>query len=243
MINKVQKTTLAAEQAHQHRPVGAARTEFHETLEKNRQARSPMNARGDSQPRRSGLEKLTLTHAARLAHFAPLIARHAAKYQVPIELICGVMIQESGANPRARSHCGASGLMQLMPATAKRMGVRNIWDPAQNIEGGVRYLRYLMDTFRGKMPFVIAGYNAGEGAVQKHGGIPPYAETQNYVPRVLSYARTVRDILSGNPQGIRTMIRNTLPRHAIANFTSVERPRAPEPLADATQVARSMARI
>jgi soluble lytic murein transglycosylase-like protein len=96
-----------------------------------------------------------------------------------------VMRQESGFNPRARSYKGATGLMQLMPATARRFGVQNIWDPAQNIEGGARYLRFLLDTFNGDVNLALAGYNAGENAVISSGfQVPRYRETQNYVKSI-----------------------------------------------------------
>jgi soluble lytic murein transglycosylase-like protein len=93
-----------------------------------------------------------------------------------------VMRQESGFNFRARSYKGATGLMQLMPATARRFGVVNIYDPAENIEGGAKYLRFLLDTFNGDIDLVLAGYNAGENAVVNSGyRVPRYRETQNYV--------------------------------------------------------------
>lgn len=164
---------------------------------------------------------LSMLHAQRLAHFAPIIKDCAVRHGVPVELVCGVIIQESGGNPRAKSHAGASGLMQLMPATARRMGVQNIWDPAQNIEGGVKYLRYLLDYFKGDVRLAVAGYNAGEGNVKKYGGIPPFRETQNYVPSVLSHTQSVATILGGGQPArtlMRGMVQQTLPRHAIANF-------------------------
>ena len=111
-----------------------------------------------------------------------LIAQSAARHGVDPNLIVAVMRQESGFNSRALSYKGASGLMQLMPATARRFGVTNIFDPAQNIEGGTRYLRFLLDTFNGDVKLVLAGYNAGENAVVNSGyRIPRYRETQNYV--------------------------------------------------------------
>jgi soluble lytic murein transglycosylase-like protein len=100
-------------------------------------------------------------------------------------LIYSVMHQESSFKSRAISPKGARGLMQLMPGTAMRFGVSNIFDPRQNIEGGARYLRFLMDRFDGDVNLTLAGYNAGEGAVEKYGWrIPPYAETQEYVRRI-----------------------------------------------------------
>jgi soluble lytic murein transglycosylase-like protein len=111
-----------------------------------------------------------------------LIALSAARNGVDPNLVVAVMRQESGFNPRARSYKGASGLMQLMPATAQRFGVTNIFDAAQNIEGGTRYLRFLLDQFSGDVNLVLAGYNAGENAVVNSGyRIPRYRETQNYV--------------------------------------------------------------
>jgi hypothetical protein len=101
-----------------------------------------------------------------------------------------VIQAESAFYARARSRTGALGLMQLMPQTAQRFGVVDPFDPKQNITGGVKYLKWLTDTFSGDLPKVVAAYNAGEGAVTKYGGIPPFAETRAYVPRVLElYAK------------------------------------------------------
>ena len=111
-----------------------------------------------------------------------LIAQSATRHGVDPNLIIAVMRQESGFNLRALSYKGATGLMQLMPATARRFGVTNIYDPAQNIEGGTAYLRFLLDKFNGDVKLVLAGYNAGENAVINSGyRIPRYRETQNYV--------------------------------------------------------------
>lgn len=107
----------------------------------------------------------------------------AAKYAVPEDLFLRLVQQESGWNPNARSHKGATGLAQLMPGTAKRLGV-DIDDPVQNLNGGAKYLRQMYDKF-GTWRLALAAYNAGPGAVEKHGGIPPYAETKNYVAVIL----------------------------------------------------------
>ena len=107
----------------------------------------------------------------------------AAKYAVPEDLFLRLVQQESGWNPNAKSNKGATGLAQLMPGTAARLGV-DIDDPRQNLEGGARYLRMMYDKF-GTWRLALAAYNAGPGAVEKHGGIPPYAETKNYVAVIL----------------------------------------------------------
>jgi soluble lytic murein transglycosylase-like protein len=116
----------------------------------------------------------------------------AALYQIPEELVRAVIKVESDFDPRAVSPANAHGLMQLIPGTAERMLVRNIHDPRQNIYGGVRYLRVLANMFNGDLQMTIAGYNAGENAVIRHRGIPPYAETQAYVVKVLTYYRLYR---------------------------------------------------
>lgn len=142
-------------------------------------------------------KNITLAQANRLAQYAPTIQECSKKYNVPVELICAVILQESGGNAKAVSPAGARGLMQLMPGTARRFGVTNSFDPRQNIEGGTKYLRFLMDEFKGDYRLVLAGYNSGEGNVKKHGNrIPPFAETQNYVPSVLAYADTIHRILN-----------------------------------------------
>jgi hypothetical protein len=116
------------------------------------------------------------------AKYDELIAQSAARNGVDPNLMVAVMRQESGFNSRALSYKGASGLMQLMPGTARRFGVTNIFDAAQNIEGGARYLRFLLDSFNGDVKLVLAGYNAGENAVVNSGyKVPRYKETQNYV--------------------------------------------------------------
>jgi soluble lytic murein transglycosylase-like protein len=112
-------------------------------------------------------------------------------------LLYAIMHQESTFKRNAISPKGARGLMQLMPGTAVRFGVRNIFDPKQNIEGGARYMRFLLDTFDGDIPLALAGYNAGEGAVMKYGyNIPPYSETIEYVRRISKRYSLIRDPLA-----------------------------------------------
>ncbi len=132
--------------------------------------------------------------AERFSRYESHIQEAAALYQIPIELVRAVIKVESDYDPRAVSRAGAQGLMQLMPDTAERMQVRDILDPRENILGGVRYLRVLANLFNGDLELTIAGYNSGENAVLRYGGIPPYSETTAYVQRVLSCYRKYREI-------------------------------------------------
>ena len=115
-----------------------------------------------------------------------IIQNAAQENNVEVPLIEAVIKNESGFNPNATSGVGAQGLMQLMPGTAAGLGVNDAFDPQQNVNGGAKYLRGLLNQFHGDLPMTIAAYNAGPGAVQKYGGIPPYAETQNYVNNVMA---------------------------------------------------------
>jgi hypothetical protein len=123
----------------------------------------------------------------RLTRFDDHIREASRLYAIPEAFIRAVIHTESNYYPRAVSHCGAQGMMQLMPATGRRMGVRDPFDPRQNILGGTRYLRYLANMFRGDMVLTIAGYHAGENAVLRYRGVPPYETTQRYVPTVLRH--------------------------------------------------------
>ena len=121
-----------------------------------------------------------------------LIKETAAKYGVDAALVKAVVRAESNFDTGAVSRAGARGLMQLMPGTAAGLGVEDTFNPADNIDGGVRYLSRQLDRF-GTVELALAAYNAGPGAVAEHGGIPPYEETQNYVERVMSYRRTYQE--------------------------------------------------
>jgi soluble lytic murein transglycosylase-like protein len=120
--------------------------------------------------------------------FQDMITAAAHKYGVRPALLAAVVKQESNFNPNAKSGAGAKGLTQLMDATAHGLGVTDPFDPTQSLEGGARFLGGLLKQFKGNESLALAAYNAGPGAVQKYGGIPPYQETQRYVPKVLGYA-------------------------------------------------------
>lgn len=122
--------------------------------------------------------------------FEPIVKSVASEYGVDKSLVKAVIHAESGYNPNAVSPKGAQGLMQLMPKTAQGLKVPNSFDPKDNIRGGVRYLRFLLDTFKGDVTLALAAYNAGLSRVNQYGGVPPYQETRNYISRVLSYQKS-----------------------------------------------------
>jgi len=130
-------------------------------------------------------EKTMLPAVSGPSKYADIVSEMSDKYNVPEKLIYSVIKTESGFNEKAVSPSGATGLMQLMPKTASWLGVKDAFDPKQNIEGGVKYLSMMMDKYDGDLRLSLAAYNAGPGNVDKYGGVPPFKETQNYIKKIL----------------------------------------------------------
>jgi len=149
----------------------------------------PAVSRGPSQETTAAeVKAILLSPSAYRDH----VRKAASAYNLPEELLHAVMAVESGFNPRAVSHKGAAGLMQLMPGTAKEMYVSDVWSPSQNIEGGARYLRILANQYEGDLAKTLAAYNAGPEAVRRAGGIPSIQETREYVRKVLAIYETLK---------------------------------------------------
>ena len=151
-----------------------------------------------------------------------MIDRIAGEQGVESHLVHSVIRAESNYNASAVSPKGAQGIMQLIPATARRFGVSNVFDARENIQGGVRYLRFLLDYYKGDYAKAIAAYNAGEGAVDKYHGVPPYAETQNYVYRVAGNLKAAR--LAAVPQTAAKQSALTQTLASVNNETETPRP-------------------
>ena len=152
-------------------------------------ARAARRVEGDFRPAPppTAPARISNSTSEALTAYDDLIADAAIRYKIPVNLVRAMMHAESAFNPNAISPVGASGLMQLMPETAREMFVKDIFDAKENIEGGVRYLRVLANEFDGDMVKMVAAYNAGPEAVKRYnGGVPPYAETQAYVRKVIS---------------------------------------------------------
>jgi len=120
------------------------------------------------------------------SHILNLVSQISQKHGVDEKLVKALIKQESGFNPKAKSKAGAMGLMQLMPQTAKNLGVKDPYNAVQNVEGGVKYLKSMLNKYNGNVILALAAYNAGPGAVDKYDGVPPYKETQNYVKNILA---------------------------------------------------------
>lgn len=155
--------------------------------EKKSDAPKPCEAKGTTSPFAKTLGRVR--NEKTRSEIYSSVMTSSAKHNLPPELVLAVIKQESGFKPGATSHCGASGLMQLMPETAKDLGVQDRYDIQQNIEGGCKYLRELSDRYNGNTELTLAAYNAGPGNVDKHGGVPPFEETQNYVQSVQSHLK------------------------------------------------------
>ncbi len=148
------------------------------------------NVPSDIRYRRIDLESSRLHPMLTERELAPVISRASRQHQLHPALIRAVIKAESDFNPTAVSRAGAIGLMQLMPQTAVRLDVRDLYDPEDNIGGGTKYLRQLLDRFQGNLPLALAAYNAGENVVERYRSLPPIDETRQYVRRVLRYYRT-----------------------------------------------------
>ncbi|HUP45547.1 MAG TPA: lytic transglycosylase domain-containing protein [Thermoanaerobaculia bacterium] len=143
----------------------------------------------------TSLETVRRDYFVKSMPYGDLIHRKAEKYGVDPALVAAVIEQESRFKSRARSHVGARGLMQLMPRTGSWMGARDLYDPEQNVDAGVKYLKYLEKRFNGNRTLILAAYNGGEGNVQRYGGIPPFRETRTYVKKVMqNYDRRSREL-------------------------------------------------
>jgi len=146
------------------------------------------------QDRTASGDRYDMALLAKAGQYDSIIEKAATSASVEPNLLRAVIVVESGFNSRAVSKRGAVGLMQLMPATAARFGVSNAFDPRQNVHGGARYLKFLIDRFGQNLGLALAAYNAGEDAVERNGGqIPPFTETMAYVPRVLKIYRMLSD--------------------------------------------------
>ena len=172
-------------------------------------------------------KEVPLRFSKNASDYSPLIDKACKKYSVDPDLVKAVIQVESAYKPNALSRAGAIGLMQLMPSTASRFGVKEIYDPHENVHGGVQYLRFLLDLFKNDLSLAVAAYNAGEGAVQRYKGIPRYTETQNYVKRVLSLYGKADYVSKSNPRKVQTAtsIYKYVDGQGVVHFTT-QRPKA-----------------
>ncbi|MBS6602888.1 MAG: lytic transglycosylase domain-containing protein [Brachyspira sp.] len=134
----------------------------------------------------NAVQNVSQTSGTSKSQILSMISKVCEKHGVDEKLVKALIKQESGFNTQATSKVGAMGLMQLMPATAKGLGVQDAYNPMQNVDGGVRYLKSMLNKYNGNIILALAAYNAGPGAVDKYDGVPPYPETQNYVKNILA---------------------------------------------------------
>lgn len=153
----------------------------------NMDARAKLNqALAETAAAMGGAQAVQSTQKTSKSQVLNIVSKVSKKHGVDEKLVNALIKQESGFNAKAKSKAGAMGLMQLMPATAKSLGVADPYNPVQNVEGGVKYLKSMLDKYNGNVILALAAYNAGPGAVDKYDGVPPYAETQNYVKNILA---------------------------------------------------------
>jgi len=174
--------------------VSTTAAEIYQFIEPNGSI-SLTNVPSDARYRKIDIESSRFHTTLSERELEPVIRRHSSLHQLHPALIRAVIKAESDFDPRAVSRAGAIGLMQLMPQTAVRLDVRDMYDPDDNVGGGTKYLRQLLDRFHGNLPLALAAYNAGENAVDRYQALPPFDETRQYVRKVLRYYRTflVRD--------------------------------------------------
>jgi hypothetical protein len=174
--------------------VSTTAAEIYQLIEPNGSI-SLTNVPSDSRYRKIEIESSRFRTTLSEQELEPVIRRHSSRHQLHPALIRAVIKAESDFDPQAVSRSGAIGLMQLMPQTAVRLDVRDMYDPDDNVGGGTKYLRQLLDRFHGNLPLALAAYNAGENAVDRYQALPPFDETRRYVRKVLRYYRTflVRD--------------------------------------------------
>lgn len=155
------------------------------------QKRRALSANASSARTSPGVQVLSAPRlrSASVPELEDWVTLHAGRQNLDVNLVLSVIAAESSFDPRAQSHKGAIGLMQLMPDTARELGIDDPWDPEANIRGGTRYLRQMLDRFGQDLELALAAYNAGPGAVERNGGIPPYRETRSYIERVLTRYR------------------------------------------------------